>query len=337
MESVIFNLDGRDSFEKSIVTSFYNEIQEQGILDSLTRGEIKIEKFADGESSVDFQASVRGKRVYLLTSPNNSDKIMQLMLAIDAAIRASAVEIIPIIPCFPYQRSDKKDASRGPIGARMIADMLQNRGATSIITFDLHNPSIEGFFNIPVTHIEGKYLYAQYVANIANKYKDLEVVLVSPDAGASKRVKKLRDYINKKFGISLNYVIIDKVRAEANKVESMTLIGDVKGKLAIMYDDMCDTGGTAIKAGKLLKDQGATYVYFMATHGILSGDAIERIENSTIDMTVFSNSLEIPSEIRKPEWVHQLVKVKTLDCSEIIAKSIISINNAKSYETILSH
>jgi len=334
MESIIFSLDGRDSFLSDIVDSFYKQIQQEKILDGLSKGNVKVDKFADGEVSVIFEDSVRGKRVYLVSSPITSDNVMQLMFAIDAAVRADADEIIPIIPCYPYQRSDKKDYTRGPIGAKVIADMLQNRGATSIITFDLHNPSIEGFFNIPMTHIEGKYLFQQYVSNIIEKNPNDEVILISPDAGASKRVKKLRDYINKKTGVSLSYAVIDKVRVEANKIDSMTLIGDVKGKVAIMYDDMADTAGTAIKASQLLKDNGAKAVIFMATHGILSGDAIERIEKSTMTKAVFSNSLNIP---HKGYDSNNLSKIQVLNCSEIIAKSIISINNAKSYETLLTH
>ncbi len=327
-ESIIFSLDSRTDFLNKIVDSFYQNIKTERISDSLHLGNVNVEKFADGEVSVDFKDSVRGKRVYLVSSPNTSDKLMQLNLAIDSAKRASASSIVVILPCYPYQRSDKKDASRGPIGAKVVAEMLETRGANSIITYDLHNPSIEGFFNIPVTHMEGKFVFEPYIVNLMLEKSNL--VLAAPDAGASKRIKKMRDYIFKETGTSLPIVILDKIRVEANKVDSMTLIGDVKNKTVVIYDDMADTMGTILKAAEVLKDNGAEFVYAMASHGLLSNNAADKLKaNRFLDGAVFSDSLEIDIKESK--------KIKIMTCTDIIAKSIIAINNSKSYESILKH
>jgi len=242
-------------------------------------GKENIQVFSDGETCVNFNNSVRGKRVFLLMSPNNANKILQLNFAIDAIKRANATEIIPIIPYFPYARQDKRDQYRGPIGAKVIAEMLQNRGATSIITFDLHADQIEGFFNIPVNHLRGKYLFYKHIIKIGNS----NTVLCSPDAGGVKRVKKIRDLISQKHpAIVMPYVTIDKTRTGANQIGEMTIIGEVKGKDVIMIDDMCDTGGTLVKAVNALLDNGARSVRAIVTHGVMSGNAYEKIMDSKI-------------------------------------------------------
>ena len=183
MESIIFILDENGDNIYSDILSYFTK---RGI--KLNIGKVNKQKFSDGELCTDFESSVRGKRVYLLSSPNTSDEIIKLEFAIDAAKRAAAKEIIPVLPYFPYARQDKKDQSRGPIGAKVMALKLEAIGATSIITFDLHADQIQGFFEIPVTHVEGKNIFASYIKEIATE----NTVLCGPDAGSGKRVKRMK-------------------------------------------------------------------------------------------------------------------------------------------------
>jgi ribose-phosphate pyrophosphokinase len=324
MKSIIFSVDGR--------TDLLNEVKQFLLklekLDNLTpNGVINAQVFSDGEVCVDFEESVRGKRVYLLCSPNDSDKIMQLNFAIDAAKRAAAREIIPIIPYFPYARQDKKDQTRGPIGAKVLAEMLENRGATQIVTFDLHADQIQGFFNIPVTHMEGKYLFDSQINTIVVD-GDLEVVLCAPDAGAAKRVKHFRDQILSRYGIDLPIVMIDKTRIEANEVDSMVLIGNVTNKHVIIIDDMCDTGGTLVSGCDELLEQGAKKVSAIVTHGILSGPALERIANSKLEQFLCSDSLELNIFAEGSQHITQVTTGKQ------IAKAILAINNDRSIDAL---
>ncbi len=290
MESVIFSLDGR--------LQLLEEVKKQCLIKELDVpfGVVNHQIFSDGEINVDFATSVRGKRVYLLTSPNSSDYILQLNMAIDAAKRAAANEIIPILPYFPYARQDKKDQARGAIGAKVIAEMLENRGATHVITFDLHADQIQGFFDIPVTHMEGKFLFDRMVAHLYNSEHGDSLVLCSPDAGGTKRVKNVRDRIRDKYGIDLPIIMIDKTRKKANEIDEMVVIGDVEGKYIVIIDDMCDTAGTLCKAADELVTMGALGVTAIITHGIFSGPAYDRIGESKIEKVVCSDSLQL----RKP-------------------------------------
>ena len=315
MESIIFSLDGRDT-EK-----LFKSLKRIG---GVTIGDASIMQFSDNESNVLFNNSVRGKRVYLLSSPNNSDKIIQLGLAMDAAKRGYAKEIIPILPYYPYARQDKKDQIRGAIGAKFIADTLTCAGATGIITCDLHAEQIQGFFNIPVTHIEGKYLFDKYVAKLYKNDKTL--VLCAPDAGSSKRVKQLRDRVTELIGVKLPIVQIDKSREEANQIASMDLIGNVKDMSVLIYDDMIDTFGTANKAIDLLFESGANNVYMVATHGVLSGPAMERLNNSKITKLIISDSLKInDTEYSVSD------KIEVISLAELLSMAISSINNSDSF------
>lgn len=291
MESIIFAVDGRDDLVDSIVKQLTMTMCDISI------GVIHTEKFSDGEVCSDFKTSVRGKRIYLLSSPNTAEKVLQLNFAIDAAKRAGAKEIIPILPYFPYARQDKKDQARGPIGAKVMAEMLEQRGATQVITFDLHADQIQGFFNIPVMHMEGKYLFDRYIFDVFRDKVGDSMVLCAPDAGAAKRVKGFRDQLKERWGIDLPIVMIDKTRKKANEIDSMVIIGEVRAKDVVIIDDMCDTAGTLVKAAKELKDAGAKSVRCIVTHGVLSGPALERIYNAKtdgiIDDFVCSDSLPI--------------------------------------------
>jgi ribose-phosphate pyrophosphokinase len=286
-QSLLFVLDGRKDLADDIIESV-NLMSNDA---ELSLGYLNKQKFSDGELCVDFTDSVRGKNVYLLSSPITSDDIMNLLLAIDAAKRAGAKEIIPILPYFPYARQDKKDQSRGPIGAKVMAEMIEQRGSTSVITYDLHADQIQGFFNIPVTHIEGKHVFDTYIFQKV-KENEGEVVLCGPDAGSGKRVKRMRDQVNKRYGVNLNIVMIDKTRKQANVIDEMIIIGDVKGKHVIILDDMVDTAGTLCKAAEVLIENGAKTVNAGISHGILSGPAHDRISESLLKELVISDSLE---------------------------------------------
>lgn len=313
VQSIIFNLNDNDKLLTTIIQKMNKKRH------FIELGKTNIQVFSDGETCVNFETSVRGKRVYLLTSPHTANKIMQLNFAIDAVKRANAFEIIPIVPYFPYSRQDKRDQYRGPIGAKVMAEMLQNRGATSIITFDLHANQIEGFFNIPVIHLSGKYLFYKHIVKVGNS----NTVLCSPDAGGVKRVKKIRDLITRKHPIIvMPYVTIDKTRTGPNMIGEMSIIGDVEGKDVIMIDDLCDTGGTLVKAVNALYDAGALSVRAIVTHGVMSGSAYEKIMDSKIKEFICSDSLDQEEELHDMNG-----KLTVISTASDIANAIIGINN----------
>jgi ribose-phosphate pyrophosphokinase len=337
--SLLFSLNVGDELTNAI-------LEETNILmrdEELGLGKLRTQKFSDGELCVDFTDSVRGKRVYILSSPNNSDEIMKLNLAIDAAKRGAAKEIIPILPYFPYARQDKKDQSRGPIGAKIIAEMLEHRGSTSVITFDLHADQIQGFFNIPLTHIEGKNVFDKHIAEMT-KFFDGETILCGPDAGSGKRVKRMKDQLMKRHNINLNYVMLDKTRSKANVIDEMVIIGDVKDKHVIILDDMVDTAGTLCKAAEVLKDAGAKSVRAIISHGVLSGPAMERIGESKLESLIISDSLALKTanELCNKEFnetkcyniIKGCEKTIVISVAEQIGLAIAAINNNLSYEVL---
>lgn len=335
LESVLVSLDGELNLCWEIIDRILDDTQFKG---QVTFDYVNNQKFSDGELCVDFKNSIRGKRVYILSSPNTSDEIMKLNLAIDAAKRAAAKEIIPILPYFPYARQDKKDQSRGPIGAKVIVEMLEHRGATGVITFDLHADQIQGFFNIPVTHLEGKNVFDSYIASIYNENTilcgpDEEIVLSSCDAGGVKRVKRMVTKLKEKHALDVNYVVIDKTRTKANSVESVTIIGDVNNKHVIIVDDMIDTFGSADKAIDGLIEAGAKSVRMIASHGILSGPALDRLSKSKLTQLIISNSLELKIQENHPIRS----KIKVISLATQIAYAITSINSKSSLEKILSN
>jgi len=315
-QSVLVSLDGRTELALNIIKSVakhFGDPNNYVFLDF-----VNSQKFSDGELCVDYKNSIRGKRVYILTSPNTSDEIMKMTLAIDAAKRAAAKEIIVILPYFPYARQDKKDQARGPIGATIISKMIQVLGATGIITYDLHADQIQGYFDIPVTHLEGKNVFDSYIAKIA----DEDTVLCGPDAGSAKRVKRMKDQLQTYHNTSLNIVMLDKSRKEANVIDEMIIIGDVTGKNVIIVDDMVDTAGTLCKAAEVLMNAGAKSVRAVISHGVLSGPAYDRIEASVLTELVVSDSLDV-----KPS-----PKIKVISVEQQIAFAICAINSDSSYE-----
>jgi ribose-phosphate pyrophosphokinase len=319
LESVLISIDGREDLTNGVIKAIKKISKDPIVVDK-----VNSQKFSDGELCVDFCNSIRGKRVYLLTSPNNSDEIIKLNLAIDAAKRAAAKEIIPILPFFPYQRSDKKDQSRGPIGAKVMVEMIENRGATGVITFDLHADQIQGFFNIPVTHLEGKNVFSEYIASIYNE----NTILCGPDAGSGKRVKRMKDQLAKYHNIAINYVMLDKTRSQANVIDEMIIIGDVTGKDVIILDDMVDTAGTLCKAAEVIMEAGANSVRAIISHGVLSGPALGRIEKSVLKELIISDSLDKGAG----PIGFGVTKIKSISVATQIAYAVIAINSQSSYE-----
>ena len=342
MKSILFSVDNREDLVFNIITEFNTQCKKYSTTSTMTKGGMYVKKFSDGELIVDIKDSVRGARVYLMSSPNTSDKIMALNLAIDAVKRASAKEIIVILPYFPYARQDKKDRPRAPIGAKVFAEMMEQRGADAVVTFDLHADQIQGFFDIPLTHMEGRFLFAHHIHElITQQTGDKEWILCSPDAGGSKRVKMLRDLLKEKFGINLPYVIIDKTRKKANEIEDMVLIGTVKDKHVIMVDDIVDTAGTLCKAADLLITEGAVTVSALATHGVLSGKALANIGASQLVQLIISDSLAYdPTPLTGQEWDVNIPeqlgkeKIEIISISKQVAKALIAINNNYSIEDL---
>jgi ribose-phosphate pyrophosphokinase len=259
----------------------------------------KVSTFADGESSVEFLDNIRGEDVFIIQStctPVN-DSLMELLIMIDAAKRSSAARITAVIPYFGYARQDRKSASRTPITAKLVADLLTTAGAHRVLTMDLHAGQIQGFFNIPVDDLTSRLVFAKDIRH--NVGTDQGTVFVSPDAGGVVRARKFADM----FGGDI--AIVDKRRPEAGKSEVMNLIGDVKGKHAVLVDDIIDSGGTLCNAAKAIMDAGALSVRAYITHGVLSGEACQRVEKSVLEELVITDSIadRCPKNCKKTRQV----------------------------------
>lgn len=282
-------------------------------------GNVKIERFSDGEYAATFEDSVRGQSVYLIQSTNpTADNLMELLLMIDAAKRASAYKVIAVIPYFGWARQDRKDKPRVSIGAKLVANILQVAGADRVIVVDLHAEQIQGFFDIPVDHLYGSNVLAPYVQSL-----NLEnLIIASPDVGGSKRAanfcKKLRATSDKEVPMVICY----KHRPEANTVSEMRVLGDVNGKDVVILDDIVDTAGTLCKAAKVMKDAGARSVRAVTTHGVLSGSACQRIMDSELDEVVITDSI--------PFDTTRCPKVKVVSMALPIAKAIKAIQEHRS-------
>ena len=267
-------------------------------------GNLVITKFSDGEFSVSYEESIRGRDVFLVQSTfPNSDNFMELLLMIDAAKRASAKSINAVIPYFGWARQDRKDKPRVSIGAKLIADILGVAGIDRLITMDLHADQIQGFFNVPVDHLYASGVILPYLQNL----KLEEMVIASPDVGGSKRANTYAKY----FGCPL--VLCNKTRARANVVDSMQIIGDVKGKNVVIIDDMVDTAGTITKAADIMKEAGAKTVRACASHCVMSGPASERVQNSALEEIVFTDSIP---------YSHRSAKVKQISVADMFAEAI---------------
>ena len=280
-------------------------------------GKVSVGAHSDGETVVHIDESVRGDHVFILQSTSDpvNDNLMELLIMMDALRRASAASINIVLPYYGYARQDRKARAREPITSKLVANMLQIAGADRLITFDLHAPQIQGFFNIPVDHLMGSPLIAEYFRRQLVSAGD-DIVVVSPDHGGVGRARKLANFLKAPLAI------IDKRRPRANVAEIMNIIGDVQGKKCIMIDDMIDTAGTITLAANALKELGATEVYASCTHAVLSGPAIERINNSAITKLVVLDTIEMPEE-------RQSEKIVQLSIAHLLADAIIRIHERR--------
>lgn len=260
-------------------------------------GDIEVGQFSDGETSVHIGETVRGRDLFIIqsTSAPVNDNLMELLIMIDAAKRASAGRVTAVMPYFGYARQDRKARSRDPITAKLVADLLTSAGADRVLTMDLHAAQIQGFFDIPVDNLLGGPLLYSYFADMMNE----DDMIVSPDIGSVNRARKVAERLN------CQMAIIDKRRPKANVMEVMNIIGNVEGKRCLMVDDMIDTAGTICQGAQALADKGAKEIYACCSHAVLSGPAIERIEKSPIKKLVMLDTIQLPEE-KKLDKIHIL-------------------------------
>lgn len=270
----------------------------------------QVTTFSDGEISVNINETVRGCDVFVVQSTNNpvNENLMELLIMIDALRRASAGRITAVIPYYGYARQDRKAKARDPITAKLVANLITAAGADRVLTMDLHAAQIQGYFNIPVDHLLGSPILAKSFVERGFSDQD-DVVVVSPDLGSVTRARKFADKLNAPIAI------IDKRRPKANVSEIMNIIGEVNGKRCILIDDMIDTAGTIANAANALKDLGAKNVYACCTHGVLSGPAFERINNSAIEELVMLNTIPLPEQ-------EGLEKFKSISVAPLFAEAI---------------
>ncbi|MCA4894093.1 MAG: ribose-phosphate pyrophosphokinase [Cytophagales bacterium] len=279
-------------------------------------GTVDYQQFSDGEMSPLIGESVRGHDVFIVQSTfAPADNFLELLLLIDAAKRASALNVNVIIPYFGYARQDRKDKPRVAIAAKLIANLISASGASRIMTCDLHADQIQGFFDIPVDHLDGNYIFVPYVKslNLPN------IMFATPDVGGIKRARSFAKFFNAELAVC------DKYRKEANKIESMRLIGEVEGKDVILIDDLVDTAGTICKAAALLKEKGASSVRAICTHAVLSGKAYENIQGSVLEELVVSDTIPLKQ---------QTSKIKVLSVSDLFAKAIRKIHDHESISSL---
>lgn len=276
-------------------------------------GKINFQEFSDGEFEPILDQSVRGGRVFLIGSTfPPADNLLELLLMIDAAKRASAKSVTVVLPYYGLARQDRKDQPRAPIGAKLVANLLTAAGATRIMTMDLHADQIQGFFEIPVDHLYASTIFIEYIQklNLDN------LTIASPDMGGAKRAKNYAGHLG------ADVVIAYKERKKANQVDEMFLIGDVEGRNVILIDDMIDTAGTLCKAAEILMANGALSVRAMATHGVLSGKAYENIENSKLSEVIVTDTIPVKTELSS--------KIKVLSCAELFADVMTMVHEHKS-------
>lgn len=278
-------------------------------------GKCTVTKFSDGETQINIEESVRGCDVYVVQSTSEpvNENIMELLILIDALTRASARSVNIVMPYYGYARQDRKARSREPITSKLVANLLETTGADRVVTLDLHAPQIQGFFDVPIDHLQGVPLLSEYI-----KEKDLQdLVIVSPDHGGVIRARRMAERLNAPIGI------IDKRRPKPNVAEVMNIIGEIEGKTVVIIDDIIDTAGTMQLAADALVEQGAKEVYACATHPVLSGPAIDRIQNSKIKELVVTNTIQLPEE-------KQIDKVTQLSVAPLIGEAIIRIHENQS-------
>ncbi len=279
-------------------------------------GSCSVHRFSDGEIQINIEESVRGCNVYVIQSTSQpvNENLMELLIMIDALKRASAKTINIVNPYYGYARQDRKARAREPITAKLVANLLETAGATRVLTLDLHAPQIQGFFDIPIDHLMGVPILSDY---FKNQELNGDIVVVSPDHGGVTRARKMAERLKAPIAI------IDKRRPRPNVAEVMNIVGNVEGKIAILIDDIIDTAGTITLAANALVENGAKEVFASCTHPVLSGPAIERIQNSKIKELVITNSIALPEE-------KKIDKIKTLSVAPLMAEAIIRIHEEQS-------
>lgn len=306
-----------------VFTGNSNPVLAQKICDCLhvPLGSARVRTFSDGEIMIEITENVRGRDVYIIQStcaPTNNN-LMELLIMTDALKRASAATITAVMPYYGYARQDRKAAPRTPITAKLVADLITTAGVDRVVTIDLHAGQIQGFFNIPVDNLYAAPVILDY---LKTRFQGEKVVMVSPDAGGTERARAFA----KRLECTL--AVIDKRRTGPNVAEVMHLIGDVRGKVAIILDDMIDTAGTLTQAAKALKENGASAIYACATHGVLSGPAIERINNSDIEEIVLTDT------IPQGDKEQQTGKVRMLSVANLLAEAIRRIHEDESVSSL---
>ncbi|MFV0604602.1 MAG: ribose-phosphate diphosphokinase [Niabella sp.] len=282
-------------------------------------GQVNYQKFSDGEIYVNYLESVRGDYIFLIQSTfSPADNLMELLLMVDAAKRASAYKVIVVLPYYGYARQDRKDRPRVAIGSKLVANMLVAAGADRVITMDLHAPQIQGYFDIPVDHLDSHAVFIPYIEEL--KLENL--TFAAPDVGATNRIREIASYFNAEM------VICDKHRKRANEIASMTLIGEVEGRDVIIIDDICDTAGTLAKCAELIKEKGARSVRAMVTHPLLSGKAYENIENSVLEELVVCDTIPLKRES---------FKIKVISVAGLFATAIKHAFENKSITSLFVH
>ena len=280
-------------------------------------GQMNIQHFADGEFAVSYEESIRGRDVFLVQSTfPNSDNLMELLLMIDAAKRASAHSVIAVIPYFGWARQDRKDKPRVSIGAKLIADMLSTAGIDRLITMDLHADQIQGFFNVPVDHLYASSIFLDYIKTSLPLHN---LCIATPDVGGTKRASSYSKYLG------LPMVICHKSRLRANEVAEMRIIGDVKGLDVLLIDDMVDTAGTITKAANLMLENGAKSVRAIASHAVMSDPASTRVDQSALTEMIFTDSIP---------YAKKCEKVKVLSVADMFAEAIRRVCSGESISSL---
>jgi len=277
----------------------------------------KISRFADGECSVELLENVRGEDCFIIQSTSTpvNDNLMELLVIIDTLKRSSAKRITAVMPYFGYARQDRKSASRTPISAKLVANLITKAGADRVVTVDLHAGQIQGFFDIPVDNLFATPIFARHVKK---KIKSKNLICVAPDVGGTERARALGKLLN------VGLAIVDKRRPKPGQSQVMNIIGDVKGKTCILVDDIIDSGGTIVNAAKALKDRGAKEVYVYITHGVLSGEAVNKIKNSVIKNLVITDTIDNMNRVKGAK------NIEVLSISSLMGEAIKRISNSTS-------
>ncbi|PUB09747.1 ribose-phosphate diphosphokinase [Paenisporosarcina sp. OV554] len=306
----IFSLNSNESLARELA-------EEVG----LPLGKISVNRFSDGEVQINIEESIRGCDVFIIQSTSSpvNENLMELLIMVDAVKRASARTVNVVLPYYGYARQDRKARAREPITAKLVANLLETAGATRAIVLDLHAPQIQGFFDILIDHLIAVPILSDYF--LEKNIDPSEIVIVSPDHGGVTRARKMADRLKAPIAI------IDKRRPRPNVAEVMNIVGNVDGKICILIDDIIDTAGTITIAANALVESGAKEVYACCTHPVLSGPAIERIDNSVIKELVITNSIELPEEKTSP-------KIKTLSVAHLLAEAIVRVFEEKSVSTL---